>query len=119
MTRFQLYPERELAYKYNTPPYKSQYSEILVEYEQGFDMNKGKVITIQQATHHHLTNDENSYIPVHLLKNTEQTARKVKPQHKYSTSLQELPHINDTYFGAIHYDIYLEMKLIYTMSRIF
>ena len=27
--------------------------------------------------------------------------------------------MNNTYFGAIHYDIYLDMKLYYTISRIF
>ena len=27
--------------------------------------------------------------------------------------------MNNTYFGAIHYDIHLDMKVVYTMSRIF
>ena len=27
--------------------------------------------------------------------------------------------MNNTHFGAIHYDIHLDMKLDYTMSRIF
>ena len=31
LTRFQIYPETELACKYNKPVYKTQYSEILVE----------------------------------------------------------------------------------------
>ena len=38
MTRFQVYPETELACKYTKPLYKTQYSEILVEYEEVFDM---------------------------------------------------------------------------------
>ena len=35
LTRFQLYPETEIACNYNKP----QYSEILFEYENSFDMN--------------------------------------------------------------------------------
>ena len=31
LTRFQLYPETEIACKYKKPLYKTQYSEILVE----------------------------------------------------------------------------------------
>ena len=69
MTRFQNYPETELACKYNNPLDKTQYSEILVGYEQGFDMNTGKVIKNPHARYH-TTNDENPYIPVNLLKNT-------------------------------------------------
>ena len=42
LTRFQIYPETELACKYNKPLYKTQYSEVLVENEQGFNMNTGK-----------------------------------------------------------------------------
>ena len=42
LTRFQMYPEKKLACKYTKPLYKTQYSEILVEYEDGFDMNTGK-----------------------------------------------------------------------------
>ena len=34
LTRFQLYPETELACKYNTPIYTTQNSEILVEYKK-------------------------------------------------------------------------------------
>ena len=42
LTRFQIYPETELACNYTKPLYKTQNSEILVEYEDGFDMNTGK-----------------------------------------------------------------------------
>ena len=58
LTRFQIYPETELACKYKTPIYKTQYSEILVEYEHGFDMNTGHLIVDSMATSHSLT-DEN------------------------------------------------------------
>ena len=50
MTRFQIYPETELACKYNKPLYKLQYSEILVEYEDDFDINTGKLIIHPMAT---------------------------------------------------------------------
>ena len=33
MTRFQVYPETKLACKHTKPLYKTQYSEIHVEYE--------------------------------------------------------------------------------------
>ena len=49
LTRFQIYPEKELACKYNKPLYKTQYSEFLVEYDNGFDMNTVKLIIHQMA----------------------------------------------------------------------
>ena len=42
-----------------------------------------------------------------------------KPQDKDSTRLQELSLLNNTHFGAIHYDIHVDMKLDYSISRIF
>ena len=68
---------------------------------------------------HHSASDENSNIPVNLLKNTGNIGEKTKPQDKNSTRLQELSLMNNTHFGAIHYDIHLEMKLDYAISRIF
>ena len=44
LTRFQIYQETEFACKYKNPLYETQFSEILVEYKQGFDMNTGKII---------------------------------------------------------------------------
>ena len=82
-------------------------------------MNTEKLINIQHPTHHLSTNDENSYIPKYLLKNTGRTGGKVKPQDKNSTRLQELSLMNDTYFGAVTYDNHLHMKLDYTIGRIF
>ena len=67
LTRFQIHPEKELACKYTKPLYKIQYSEILVLYVQGFDMNTVKLIIHPMATSHS-TNDKNSFIPVNLLK---------------------------------------------------
>ena len=123
MTCFQFYPETKLACKYIKLLYKTQFSETIIDYEQGIDTNTGKWFIIQQATHTDYdcptTDDENLYIPVHLLKNTGQTVGKVKPKHKDSTRLQELSLMNNTYFGAIHFDIHLDMKLDYTIGRIF
>ena len=40
LTRFEIYPETEVACKYPKPLCKTQYSEILVEYEKGFKMKQ-------------------------------------------------------------------------------
>ena len=118
LTRFQLYPETELACKYKKPIYKTQYSEILVEYKHGFDMNTGHLIVNPIATSLSLT-DGNPYVSVKFQKNLGRIGGKLKPQDADSTRLQELSLMNRTYFGAIHYDIHLDMKLDYTISRIF
>ena len=117
-TRFQIYPETELACKYNKPIYKTLYSEILVQYENGFDMNTGHLIVNLMATSHSFT-DENPYVSVNFQKSTGQICGKLKPQDTKSTRLQELSLMNSTHFGAIHYDIHLDVKLDYTISRIF
>ena len=52
LTRFQIYQETELACKYRNPLHRTQYSEILVEYEKGFDMTTGKVKIDPYATGH-------------------------------------------------------------------
>ena len=118
LTRFQIYQETELACKYRNPLHKTQYSEILVEYENGFDMTTGKIKVDPYATSHPL-NEGTSYIPVNFQKNTGQPGGHLKPQDDQSTRLQELSLMNSTYFGNIHYDIHLDMKLDYTISRIF
>ena len=63
--------------------------------------------------------DENSYVPVKIQENIGRTVGKLKQQDTEGTRLQELSLMNNSYFGAIHYDIPLYMKLDYTMSRIF
>ena len=118
LTRFQIYPETELACKYKKPIYKTQYSEILVEYEHGFNMNTGHLIVDPMATSHSPT-DGNPYVSVKFQKNIGRIGGKLKPQDADSTRLQELSLMNRTYFGAIHYDIHLDMKLDYTIGRIF
>ena len=70
------------------------------------------------ATSHSLT-DENSYISVIFQKNIGQIGGKLKQQDTDSTQLQELSLMNRTHFGANHYDIHLDMRLDYTLSRIF
>ena len=118
MTRFQIYPETELASKYNKPLYKTQYSEILVEFEDGFDMDTGTLIIHPMATSRSYT-DENFYVSVKFQKNTGRTGGKLKLQDTDSTHLQNLSLMNNTHFGATHYEIHLDMKLDYTISKIF
>ena len=115
LTRFQVYHETEFACKYSNPLYKTQYSEILVEYEKGFDLNTGKIKFDPHATSHPI-NKGLSYVPVNFYKSTGQPGGKLKPYDNESTRLQELSLMNSTYFGNIHYDFHLDMKLDYTIS---
>ena len=119
LTRFQIYHETELACKYQNPLHETQYSEILVEYDESFDMTTRKLKYTPNITHHPL-NEGTSYIPASKPpKNTGNPCGKLKPRDTESTRLQELSLINNTNFGAIHFDIHLDMKLDYTISRIF
>ena len=118
LTRFQVYQETEFACKYSNPLYKTQYSEILVEYENGFDMTTGKIKFDPYATSHPI-NEGTSYVPVNFYKSTGQPGGKLKPYDSKSRRLQELSLMNSTYFGNIHYDMNLDMKLDYKISRIF
>ena len=63
--------------------------------------------------------DKNNYVSVKFQKNAGRIGGKIKPQDTESTRLQELSLMNSTHFGAIHYDIRLDMKLDYTKSRTF
>ena len=56
---------------------------------------------------------------MHLLKTQETFFGNIKQQDKDSTGLQELSIMNNNYFGTIHYDKHLDMKLDYTISRTF
>ena len=118
LTRFQIYRETEFACKYRNPLYKTQYSEILVEYEKSFDMTLGKTKFDPYATSHPF-NEGTSYVPVNFYKSTGNPGGKLKPYDSKITRLQELSLMNSTYFGIIHYDIHLDMKLDYTISRSF
>ena len=84
MTRFQIYQETELACKYRNPLHKTQYSEILVEYEKGFDMTTGKVKIDPYATSHPI-NEGTSYIPVNFQKSKSQAGGNLKPHDTRST----------------------------------
>ena len=53
LTRFQIYQETEFACKYANPLYKTQYSEILVDYKHGFDMATGKIKTNPYSIAHY------------------------------------------------------------------
>ena len=81
-------------------------------------MTIGKIKYNSYATHQHII-EGTPYIPVNLLKNAGNSRGKVKPQDTQSTRLQELSLMNSTYFSAIHYDIHSDMKLEYTISRLF
>ena len=118
LTRFQIYHETKFACKCRTPLYKTQYSEILVEYEKGFDMTTGKIKLDPYATSHPF-NEGTSYVPMNLYKSTGNPGGKLTPYDSKSTRLLELSLMNSTYFGNIHYDIHLDMKLDYTISRTF
>ena len=118
LTRFQSYNETEFACKYPNPLYKTQYSEIIVEYDEGFDPTTGKIKFDPYATHHPII-EVTSYIRVNLLKSAGNPGGKLEPNDNESTGLQELSLMNNTYFGAIHYFIHLDMKLDYTITRIF
>ena len=61
--------------------------------------------------------DGNPYVSVKFRKNIGRIGGKLKPQDADSTRLQELSLMNRTYFGAIHYDIHLDMKLDYTSAE--
>ena len=118
LIRFQVYHETEFACKYRNPLYKTQYSEILVEYEKSFDMTTGKIKFDPYATSHPI-NEGTSYVPVNLYKSTGNPGGKLTPYDSKSTRFQELSLMKSTYFGNTHYDIHLDLKLDYTISRIF
>ena len=81
-------------------------------------MNTGHLIVDPMATSYSLT-DGNPYVSVKFQKNIGRIGGKIKTQDAVSTRLQELSLMNRIYFGAIHYDIHLDMKLDNTISRIF
>ena len=87
LPRFQIYPETELACKYNTSFYKTQYSKTLAKYGKDFDMNTGKLIFKPNPTHHISNSNERSYIPITFLKTQEELVEnfdhKSKAVHAY------------------------------------
>ena len=98
------------------PTLQNTILQKVVEYDEGFDMTTGKIKFDPYATHH--LNENTSYIPVNLRKNAGNPGRRLEPNDSESTRLQELSLMNNTYFGKIHYDIHLDTKLDYTISRI-
>ena len=81
-------------------------------------MTTGKIKFDPYATSHPI-NEGTSYVPVNLYKSTGNPGGKLTPYDSKSTRLQELSLMNSTYFGNIQDDIHLDMKLHYTISRIF
>ena len=83
LTCFQIYPKTEFACKYNTPLYRKQYSELLVEFEKGFDMKTQKLIFIP-TQRYHSSSDENSYMRRKIQEIlVENFAHKIKAAHVY------------------------------------
>ena len=116
LTSFQIYQETEFASKYANPLYKTQYSDILVEYEQGFDMTTGKFKSNPHSIAQY-KNDGKHFTPVIFRKYNGQPGGKLTPIDNKGT--RDLSFMNTTYPGIIHYDIQLNMKLDYIISRIF
>ena len=81
-------------------------------------MTTGKIKVNPHATAKYKY-DGKPYTPVNFQKSTGQPGGKLTPIDRKSTRLQKLSLMNTTYFGNIHYDIHLDMKLDYTISRIF
>ena len=80
LTRFQIYHVTTFACKYKNSLYKTQYSEILVEYDEGFHMTAGKTKFDPYATHHFI-NEDTSYIQMNLRKS--QTTTKARVYKNY------------------------------------
>ena len=57
LTRFQINSETELACNYTKILYKTQNLQIFAEYEEGFDMNAGKIFKHPIATSHSTTDE--------------------------------------------------------------
>ena len=117
LTRFEIYPETEVACKYPKPFCETQYSENLVEYEKGFNMKTGKLVD-DPAHPYRNCKDEKSYVLVKFYKNTVNLGGKLRPEDKDSTRLKELSIMINQFFGAIPCNIHLDMKLDYTISQI-
>ena len=100
----------EVACKYPKPLFKTQNSEVFVEYDNSFDMKTGK-LNIDAAHPYQNGKDEKSYIPVTFHKNTGNSDGKIYPENKDGTRLQDLSLMNNPYFSAVHYDFHLDMKL--------
>ena len=81
-------------------------------------MTTGKTKFDPYATHH-LISEDTTYILVNVRKNAGNPGGRLEPYDSESTRLQELSLMNIPYFGAKYYEIYLDMKLGYTISRIF
>ena len=81
-------------------------------------MTTGKIKNNPYSTAHY-KNDGKPYTSVNFRKSNCQPGGKLTPIDNKSTRLKELSLVNTTYFGNIHYDIHLDMKLDYTISRIF
>ena len=67
LTRFQIYPEIELACKNSKTLFRNHYSEIFIQYEKDLDLKTGKLI-IDIADTNQNRDDDKSYIPLIIYK---------------------------------------------------
>ena len=81
-------------------------------------MTNGKTKFDSYATSHPI-NEGTSYVPRNLIKSEGNPGGKLKPYDSKITHLQDMSLMKSTCFGAILYDIHLDMKLDYTISGIF
>ena len=111
LIRFQIYPETELACSTSKNAiFRSSCRKRTRCYRKINHKSPCNILLNQRRNFIH---------PSTPPKNTGNTGGKIKPQDKDRTRLQELSLMNNSYFGAIHYDIHLDMKLDYTITRIF
>ena len=80
--------------------------------QKSFDMETRKLKINSTQSY----SDQNSYLPETFFKIT---GGKLRPKDRGSTGLQEQSFMNNTYIRAIQYGIHLDMKLDFTLSRIF
>ena len=98
--------------------FRIQHSDIFVKYEKRFDMKTDKLI---HDMHEPIRNreDKKPHISVTFQKKNGNFGGKIRPENTDSTRLEEISLMIITYFGVIQYYIHLDMKLNYTISRIF
>ena len=63
--------------------------------------------------------DEKFYIPVTFYENNGNIGGKIRPENKDSTRLWKFSLMKYKYSGAKHYEVHLDMKMDYPISRIF
>ena len=118
ITRFQIYPETEVACKNTTTVLENTKFRNYCGIRKSFILKTGKR-NIKPAHPYQNHKVGKSYIPVKNFKNARSPGEKFRSEDRDSTRLQVPSLMNYTYFAAIHYFIHLNTKLYYTISRIY